>query len=126
MLSPSFSSSSGDKSKTYMIEMQNGKLHVLKGKSPPKLDAPVSNDGDDYADTVSICNMPEWQDHKKCESKWITRMKTIIEDTDDDEGGGYRGDYAEAVNIWDSPKLQGRLKNHFIWSWVSQGPPRKC
>ena len=112
----------------YMIEMQNGKLHVVKGKTPLKSDkkAPVSNDGDDYADTLSICNLPEWQDHKKCESKWITRMKTIIEDTDDDEGGGNRGDYAETVNIWDSPKLQGWLENHFIWSCVSQGPSNKC
>ena len=98
--------------------MQNGKLHTVKGKPPLNSDknVSVSNDGEDYADTVSICNLPEWQDHKKCESKWITRMKTIIEDPDDDEGRGDRGDYAEALNIWDSPELQGWLGNQSILS----------
>ena len=111
LFSPSFSTGSGDKNKTNMLEMHNGKLHTVKGKPPLNSDkkAPVSTDGEDYAETVSICNLPEWQDHKKCETKWITRMKAIIEDTADDEGGDDRGgtDYAEAVNIWDSPKLQG-------------------
>ena len=43
-------------------------------------------------------------------------MKTIIEDIPDDKGGPDRGgaDYAEAVNIWDSPKLQGWLGYQFI------------
>ena len=45
-------------------------------------------------------------------------MKTIIEDIPDDKGGPDRGDadYAEAVNIWDSPKLQGWLGYRFILS----------
>ena len=63
------------------------------------------------------CNLPEWQNHQTCEGKWMARMKTIIEDTEDDKKGK---DYAEAANIWDSPKLQGWASlstlDHCNWS----------
>ena len=82
--------------------MQNGKPITVKEKTPTK--STVSNDGSDYANTIDQCNLPEWQDHQTCEDKWMARMKTIIEDTEDHKK---RTDYAEAANIWDSPKLQG-------------------
>ena len=105
--SHSFSDISMGKTKTYKLELQNGKQLTVKEKPPKnstKVKATVSNDGSDYANTIDQCNLPEWQDHQTCEGKWIARMKTIIEDTEDDKKGK---DYAEAANIWDSPKLQG-------------------
>ena len=100
--------------------MQNGKQITVKVKTPTKsrkTKDTLSNDGSDYANNIDQCNLPEWQDHQTCEDKWMARMKTIIEDTEDDKKGK---DYAEAANIWDSPKLQGWASlstlDHCNWS----------